>query len=501
MTVNVTDICFYKGTLFKDVQQQHIFTDQKTFADAIPLFDTDFIEARYSAEKNTDGFNLKTFVLRHFTIPQYQPGLSETGIRKPIKEYIISLWNSLTRVNKTARGSLLALPHPYVAPGGRFDELYYWDSYFTMLGLSASNRLDLVESMIENFTFLIHTIGHIPNGTRNYYLTRSQIPFYAAMIKLLQPVKGNIVLGTYLSAMEKEYAFWMSGYDRFAPDERQHRRVVQMDDGSVLNRYWDEEDVPRPEGYAFDAAMKKGTAGFYRNIRAACESGWDFSSRWFEDEKSVLTICTTDIIPVDLNCMILLLEKTLLEAYEYTANAIMVQQFKTAISARIQAINKYLWDEEAGVYKDFNFKKQKNTKALTLAMLFPLFIEISTQKQACSVLAFVKERMLNKGGMQTTVIVTSQQWDASNGWAPLQWIGYKSALNYNDKILANAIKENWMYNLEAGYEQTGKLMEKYPVTGKQVALKAGGEYLNQDGFGWTNGVYLNMAADDMKTPL
>jgi len=492
MIVSATDINIYEQTFFKDVQLQHIFADQKTFADAVPLFPTDYIEARYGVDKQMESFDLKAFVFRHFTIPKYQPNTSELDVKKPIKEYITSTWNVLTRVNNIGKGSLLALPQPYVAPGGRFDELYYWDSYFTMLGLSVCNRMDLVESMIENFTFLIYTIGHIPNGTRDYYLTRSQIPFYAAMIKLLQSVNGNAVLATHLPALEKEYAFWMSGHNSFTPDKKQHERVVQMSNGAVLNRYWDEEDTPRPEGYAIDVAMNNNIAGFYRNIRAACESGWDFSSRWFADEKSLLTICTTDIIPVDLNCMLLLLEKTLLEAYEYTENATKVQELKTAISARTQAINKYLWDEANGVYKDFNFKKQENTKALTLAMLFPLFVKISSHEQAGRVLAFVKRRMLNPGGLQTTVITTSQQWDAPKGWAPLQWIGCLAAANYGDTDLANAIKKNWMNNIERRYADTGKLMEKYTVTGRYNEHDTGGEYLNQDGFGWTNGVYLKM---------
>lgn len=496
MNLNVTDILFYKGDLFKEVQQQRIFEDQKIFADAIPLFPTGYIESQYHMEKSERGFNLRSFILKHFKIPIYKPESATSDVRKPIKEHIISLWDSLTRVNKEATGSLLPLPYPYVAPGGRFDELYYWDSYFTMLGLAVSGRVDLVENMVENFTYLIHTNGFIPNGTRNYYLTRSQIPFYAAMIKLWQSIRGDQVLSLYIPALEKEYAFWMLGSQNLTPEYNQYKRVIQMDDGTVLNRYWDDEDMPRPEGYSFDVAMQSSIKNFYRNIRAACESGWDFSSRWFDDEKNILTICTTDIVPVDLNCMILLLEKTLLEAYEYTSNHIKVEQFKSAISVRTHAINKYLWDNEAGVYKDFNFKKKKKTKAMTLAMLFPLFIKISSSEQAHQVLAFVKDNMLKKGGLQTTIVVTTQQWDANNGWAPLQWIGYKSALNYNNTELAQAIKNNWMHNLETAYKQTGKLMEKYPVSGVQVSLKAGGEYLNQDGFGWTNGVYLSMGADD-----
>jgi len=498
MIINTTDIGFYKRDLFKRVQLEHLFEDQKTFADALPLMDTKIIEARYREEVQKPGFDLKAFIYEHFEIPRYQPRTIEVQIKKSIREHIIGLWDVLTRVNTVPRGSLLGLPYPYVAPGGRFDEMYYWDSYFTMLGLAVSNRIDFVEYMVENFTYLINTVGFIPNATRNYYLTRSQIPFYAAMIKLLQGLKGEEVLGKYLPALEKEYAFWMHGAEHLNPKDYHYKRVVRMEDGTILNRYWDDEDAPRPEGYAFDVKLDTHKEGFYRHIRAACESGWDFSSRWFEDEKDVRTICTTDIIPVDLNCMVLLLEKTLLEAYEYIADTEKADRLQNVVTMRIEAINKFMWDDELGVYRDFNFKKKKNTNAFTLAMLFPLFVRISKPDRAKRVLSFVSEKMLNTGGLQTTMVNSDQQWDASNGWAPLQWIGYKSALNYDDKKLAYAIKKSWMDTLEAGYERTGKLMEKYPVSGLPVVLDAGGEYLNQDGFGWTNGVYLGMAVADME---
>ncbi len=107
--------------------------------------------------------------------------------------------------------SALPLPEPYVVPGGRFRELYYWDSYFTMLGLAQSGRQDLVQDMISDFGWLIDRYGHIPNGTRTYYLGRSQPPFFFEMVALLQPQDPAAAWARYLPQLRREYAYWMAG--------------------------------------------------------------------------------------------------------------------------------------------------------------------------------------------------------------------------------------------------------------------------------------------------
>ncbi|MGN7784726.1 trehalase family glycosidase [Niabella sp. 22666] len=481
------------GVLFADVQAQHIFNDQKTFVDAEPLYSLPYIAAKYANQKHEPDFDLLAFVQENFSFPG-QLRVHSNLAGNNIDHYILNLWDHLTRINTTDKGSLIGLPHPYVAPGGRFNELYYWDSYFTMLGLVESGRLDLVEGMVDNFTYLIDSIGFIPNASRTYYLTRSQIPFYSAMVKLLRDAQGDAVLVKYQEALEKEYAFWMKGAESLH-EHPASLHVVKMEDGSLMNRYWDTENTPRPEGYALDLAIMNqapGNKNLYRNLRAACESGWDFSSRWLADGKNLHSICTTEIIPVDLNCMMLHLEQTLLDAYTVSDNRNMRMKFETIVAGRIDAIEKYLWDEQEGVYKDYFFQQKQTTKSKSLAMLFPLYVGISSSKRAAQVLTFVKEHLLKEGGLLTTNVATEQQWDAPKGWAPLQWVGYVAARQYGDSELATAIRSNWMGNVEYRFAQTGKLMEKYPVVKNYDGRDTGGEYPNQDGFGWTNGVYLKM---------
>lgn len=141
--------------------------------------------------------------------------------------------------------SLLALPQSYIVPGGRFSETYYWDSYFTMLGLAESGREDLLKCMADNFARMIENYGHIPNGNRTYYLSRSQPPVFALMVELFEEdgVRGA---RRYLDHLKMEYAFWMDGAESLIPNQA-YRHVVRMPDGSLLNRYWDDRDTPRDE--------------------------------------------------------------------------------------------------------------------------------------------------------------------------------------------------------------------------------------------------------------
>src|SRR6266498_243065 len=305
------------GELFTDVQMRHIFPDSKTFPDCVPKRDPKEIAKDYLAMKNNSSirFKLDEFVTSNFDLPT-APQLNYITKEKDVVMHIKNLWNVLRRDADTPvnGSSLLALPNPYIVPGGRFGEIYYWDSYFTMLGLKESRRVDMIENMVNNFAYLINTYGHIPNGNRSYYISRSQPPFFSLMVELLASIKGDKTYLTYLSAMEKEYKFWMEGADKLKPGEA-HRRVVKLKDGTILNRYWDEAATPRPEGFKEDVAVAERSGRnkeeMYRNLRAGAESGIDFSNRWFADQKNITTIQVVDFIPVDLNALMIHLEQVI----------------------------------------------------------------------------------------------------------------------------------------------------------------------------------------------
>ncbi|MDE1190819.1 MAG: alpha,alpha-trehalase TreF [Arachidicoccus sp.] len=478
--------------LLEDVQLQHVFPDQKIFVDAVPRFSAEEIIQKYNTGKKNEKFDLRQFVSDNFIITEQTNNHYTTNISKGIVNHIHELWNVLTRQTANQYSTLIALPKSYIVPGGRFSEMYYWDSYFTMLGLKISGRMDLVQNMVDNFSYLLETAGHIPNGNRSYFLSRSQPPFYAYMIVLLQEEKGDEILKEYLPQLLIEYNYWMKGSDGLSEETPATKHIVRMPDGSLLNRYWDEENLPRPEGYAIDVSIRQRTKNnpeLYRNIRAACESGWDFSSRWFADGANIETICTTEIIPVDLNCLLWNLETTIASAYNILNEKDKQNHFEQKAFIRKNAIDKYLWDNENAIYKDYNFVLQEHTSSVHLAMAYPLFTGIATENKAKSVLGFIEKNMLYTGGLVTTIKTTNQQWDFPKCWAPLQWIVFISALKYGKKDFAETIKKNWCATVEKEFLLSGKLLEKYNVENNSNK-DAGGEYPNQDGFGWTNAVYL-----------
>ncbi|MBC7868040.1 MAG: trehalase, partial [Gloeobacteraceae cyanobacterium ES-bin-316] len=310
---------FELGHLFEDVQMNQVFEDGKTFVDCVPKISTSDILERYRLEKDHPGFDLKEFVLSCFQMPHLFASDFYTDNIKSAAQHIQQLWPVLTRQPDEEKGSLIPLPHPYIVPGGRFGEIYYWDSYFTMLGLKASGLTELLENMVNNFSYLIQTVGYIPNGNRTYFLGRSQPPFFACMIQLLAEVKGKDILTNYLPALEAEYAFWMKGAAELNEKNSALLRVVKMQEGEILNRYWDEHDKARPESYREDVELtthsSQPKSQLFRHLRAGAESGWDYSSRWFKDETSFATIHTTAIVPVDLNSLLYRLEETLAEAF------------------------------------------------------------------------------------------------------------------------------------------------------------------------------------------
>lgn len=498
------------GQLFIDVQMSKIFPDGKTFVDCIPKRDPKKIVADYLKIKNNPAirFSLKLFVDDNFISPSVKSAVVNDGNEKDVSQHIKKLWSVLKRdADKKVDGSsLLPLPNSYIVPGGRFREIYYWDSYFTMLGLKESGETQIMENMLNNFSFLINTYGHIPNGNRSYYLSRSQPPFFSMMIDLLSTVKGEDVYKTFLPALQKEYNYWM---DKTAKT----KHAVKMPDGSILNRYYDRDDIPRQESYKEDvdaanqnnfekaisgeAWMKKGNnfstkqKAIFRNLRSGAESGWDFSSRWFADEKYISSIQTTNIIPVDLNCLMYNMEKVLAKSYTLNNDLISAAHYNKKATARKEAILKYCFNASLQFFCDYNVATKKQNNIITPAGMFPLFVNIATTNQALAIAEVFKSKLLKPGGVATTNNNTGQQWDAPNGWAPLQWVAVKGLMNYGENILAKTAAERWVAVNEKVYAATGKMMEKYNV--EDITKEAGGgEYPGQDGFGWTNGVYLAM---------
>jgi alpha,alpha-trehalase len=484
--------------LFTDVQMKHVFPDSKEFADAVPKSPPLEILRLYHSNRPRSRAELKLFVEQHFELPQEVTDPGAATNLQPIEERIRTLWGQLRREPRAPPlySSLLPLPRPFVVPGGRFREVYYWDTYFTMLGLVESGHQDLVQDLVDNFAYLIDTYGHVPNGNRTYYLSRSQPPFFFKMVGLLSPDDEAKAFARYLPQLKKEYAFWMEGEETLRPGTA-HRRVVALPDGSILNRYWDDRDTARDESYREDTILARSSGRqarrLFRNLRAAAESGWDFSSRWFADGRSLSKIDTIEIIPPDLNSLLFGLENAIRSGCERTGNQGCVQDFTRRAAARRAAVDRYLWDQSCGCYLDYHYRLQKRIPRVSAATLYPLFVGMADDGQASRVAAVASRQLIKPGGLATTTVVTSQQWDTPNGWAPLQWIAVAGLRNYSHTQTAAAIACRWMVNVSHAYLRTGRLVEKYDVITPDRP-GGGGEYPLQDGFGWTNGVMSKLMA-------
>lgn len=478
------------GKLFTDVQMSRIFPDSKTFVDCIPKRDPKEILTDYIKIKNNPNlrFSLKLFVEQNFIIPDTSRS-TYVSKGKDIKKHIEALWTVLKRNSDSVLNgsSLLPLPHSYIVPGGRFREIYYWDSYFTMLGLKENGEYELIESMVKNFAYLISEYGHIPNGNRTYYLSRSQPPFFSLMLDIHAEIKGKEVYAIYLPALEKEYKYWMDETDST-------KHVVKMPDGSFLNRYWDQLSIPRQESYFEDVAAAKNFYPerqqlIYKDLRSAAESGWDFSSRWFKDRKNRSTIETTNIIPVDLNSLLYHLEETLSNSYQLSGDNLKSSYFKKIAEQRKKAIDNYCWSSKLNWYVDYNMASKKQSVYMNLAGMFPFFLTIANPSKSLRITEVIRKNFLKNGGLITTLINTGEQWDAPNGWAPLQWMTIIGLENYDHSQLAKLIATRWVNLNKKVFLQTGRMMEKYNVVNTSLE-SGGGEYPSQDGFGWTNGVLL-----------
>jgi len=287
--------------LFVALHTSGIWEDEKAISDAVLKVSPEEILAAYDAEKDASDFDLEQFFHAHFDFAEDAAvGFKGDSLRSP-EAHIEALWPYLHKnADVPERSSKIPLPHSYVVPGGRFQEVYYWDSYFTQIGLIVSGKMEWVADLVANFDYLIQTLGHVPNGNRTYYESRSQPPFFALMVDGLAQASDDpeAVYAKHLDALKKEYLFWS------APERTR--------DG--LTRYYDEENGPRVEMFGTDLewlSHAEQRPEFFRHLRAACESGWDFSSRWFDQGKGLESIETLDLCPVDLNCLLFFMEALL----------------------------------------------------------------------------------------------------------------------------------------------------------------------------------------------
>lgn len=388
-------------------------------------------------------------------------------------KYIHCYWQKLIKSSPPyTKDGLFYLPYPYVVPGGVFQQLFYWDSYFTILGLKISRLDSLAKGIVNHFLYELKTFGIIPNSSNIPHLSRSQPPFLTSMFKEVWNEDLDWLRNAFEWAKIEYKEVWMN------PATHYHKE-------SGLNKYYDNIQgmlKVRGEAYLYDKDVVIPQR-FWQE-RTEAESGWDYTGRFHHQCGYYL--------PVDLNS---LLYKYEVDFSEFSYILELKQEcsyWKERASIRKQLMNRYLWNSKYGMYFDFNFITQIQYPYYSLTTFFPLWSRQSSFFQAKEVSKKIP-LFLQPGGMVTSTVYSGFQWDYPNGWAPLQWIVIRGLKNYGYDQEAKEIAIRWIRLCTQMFLSYGTLFEKYNVVESNIHTV--GRYPLQEGFGWTNAVYEKIAVD------
>jgi alpha,alpha-trehalase len=404
---------------------------------------------------------------------------------------------------------LLYLPHPYVVPGGRFNEMYGWDSYFIQVGLVRDGETALARHTVENFLYEIENYGRILNANRTYYLSRSQPPFLTQMILNVYRAKPDRVwLSSTVPAIEKYYRFWTSephltketGLSRYydlgegpAPevlsDERDAQGRTHYD--RVKEFYRTHEVKDYDVGQYYDKEKDQLTPLFYKGDRSMRESGFDPSNRF-----GPFNIDIIHYNPVCLNSLLYLMETDTAEIMKTLGRPREARRWLARAEARRRSVNRLMWDEKDGLYYDYDFARKTVRRYPFATTFYPLWVGIADRRQAARLVSNL--RLLERaGGLQTSTNASGSQWDAPFGWAPLQMIGVEGLRRYGYREEADRITANFLSTVLKEFIQYKTIVEKYDVVRRESEIGSGikfGYDYNVIGFGWTNAAFTDMYA-------
>lgn len=418
-----------------------------------------------------------------------------------------SFWAQLGRAtvgslqSAPQRHTLLGLPHPFVVPGGRFVETYYWDSFWIIKGLLACGMRDTARGMVLNLLHQVDTYGFVPNGARAYYLNRSQPPMLSDCVLALLEDSFDLELArAALPTLLKEHAFWMQ------TGEAGHAVEVPLLSGetATLNRYVSSTEAPRPEAYREDlesaaAVELPQRRAVFSEIAAAAESGWDFSSRWLEDGKSLHTARTSELLPVDLNAIMFRFEHNLQHLAAIVGESATAAHFGAAAHSRQRAMDELMWSDSRRQWLDVHWPtgSYDAAAASSAANFSPLWAGCFSKRQAALATQSLRHSgLIQDGGVATTLSPSSHQWDWPNAWAPLQDMiieGLERTGRADAHALGLQIARSWVASNLYAWRSTRFMFEKYSAVESGVG-GGGGEYTPQVGFGWSNGVALSLLA-------
>jgi len=448
------------------------------------------------------------------------------------------------RPEELPAAGLLYLPNPYVVPGGRFNEMYGWDSYFILLGLEADHREALAKGIVDNFLFEIEHYGAVLNANRTYYLTRSQPPFLTSMIRAVVEdpasfpatpegrAEARAWLARAFSLAEKDYSTWTqpehkagtTGLARYfdygtgpvpemADDSTYYPDVIRWlvahppatnpkegGEGFLVkgSEHPDAAEAARLKQTSCDVrasvvCMRAWAAGyrlsrdFYLGDRAMRESGFDPSFRF-----GPFSGATHHYAPVCLNSLLYRYERDMQHLALLLGKPTDALRWQRRSKARNAAIQRYLWQAKEGVFADFDFVRHKSSSYAYVTSLFPLWTGVATREQASQIVA--KLNLFERpGGLSMSTYESGMQWDEPYGWAPTHWIAVAGLDATGFREDARRIAGKFDTTVDRGFAADGTIREKYNVVSGNANVHVSAGYIeNVIGFGWTNGVYLKM---------
>jgi alpha,alpha-trehalase len=410
-------------------------------------------------------------------------------------------------VSQIEEHGLLYLPHPYVVPGGRFNEMYGWDSYFIELGLLRDGEMDLAKSMVDQFGYEIQHYGMILNGNRTYQLSRSQPPVLTPMIlALFQHTQEQEWLQSMLPMAETYYYYWAvpphlnqaTGLSRYyalgdgpayevLASEQDEQGRTHYDRVKAYYRQFEVTDYDL--SFYYDREHDQLTDLFYKGDRSMRESGFDITNRFGPFSADIIHYA-----PVCLNALLYKMEQDMAEINEVLGHLEITQQWRSRAQERQQRIDKFLWDEEAGLYFDYNFSTNDRRQYEFATTFYPLWVGLASKEQAQRVVQNL-DKFEAEGGLLTSTHVSGNQWDAPFGWAPLHLIAVQGMYRYGYAEDAGRIARKFIAMLAKEFEKDGTLLEKYDVCACSSNVSNEiffGYSSNEVGFGWTNAVFLEL---------
>ncbi|KAI6173256.1 Trehalase [Aphelenchoides besseyi] len=542
--IELIKIVYCEGPLIEAVNMHRLYNDSKDYVDRPlrqdPKIIMDEFSKRFPSDiRKIDPDKLRAFVEEFFfpltkellpctpTDWQEEPEkimkIQDPELRAWALE-LNALWPTLCRIidpkmlTVRDRHSILWVSHPFIVPGGRFREAYYWDAYWIIRGLLISGMTETAKLMVYNFATIIKDIGFIPNGLRVYYTNRSQPPMFTPMVyAIYQETQDMEFLTKMMPYMEIEFKFW----------EKNRKFAVVSESGVTHEVYFyrTRTSKPRPETMWADLSAseqldEEDRPFFFQSAASAAESGWDFSSRWFSDPKSISTMETVVIAPVDLNSFMCRNMEILGYLNRIVGDTKKAVYFENMHEDFIWTHDSVFYSNDAGGWYDYNNRTKRHIVHNYGSVGVPLFtncystldqtkprrlydtlevIRIFIKKLVDKAIIYDNKRHVRlgfAGGVPVSnVRNTKQQWDFPNGWAPLNHMFVEGLRQSADPIMqdrAFEIATKWIHGNYRVFNETKLMFEKYNVIGTSPSPGSGGEYAVQTGFGWSNGAILDL---------